>query len=708
MVMEETQLCQTRIPRQIRQPILRKPHTSTSNRAFRGMAVRSGFTVFSTIVKHPLPGNVSVYTEAIYTQTQRLADAMSWHELCEKPVFRLPMKTQKSPDTPSSGVAVAKDLLSLEKVRGIFVSLAKFVSAQTIYERNNPNLINSARTFDEAFRSYFANENELVLTVTQYQLVWREQVVYDIGCNTESIAFLLYKDGVGEISIHSQVKKAELEQFVEIIQSELYNPTARFDIVTKLWQAEFANIFYRVLDEQIDGADGDGDGAGSTTREQPLSANDHHNITPAEKPVADVPYADSSIETLGAYFTSLVERACPGPNTSAREQRFQDMLVELYDVRPEELTEWRSASKESGEDDDLISLLRTMIDFTGMRNTPPVIRDITDMIDRLVHYIRDEASVPTLIAALELQRSIVAESLEVGFASLPDRIETEITSSTYLVALARAANKSRNSAHDVLKYLSLVGDEAVAGLCELLAVSTDASIHEKACEALIDLAGDDIVRLVEEFDIENPWLAGDAVTLLSQTSRTDIPTIIHNILSSRDPQIRQCAIAYLVNVATDESAQLLCDLLKDANESVRVKTLVAVEDFRNPLIVDEVTSQCFAEQASFKSPEDLEHMFRTLGKLAGVTVLPRLRQTIAKRAWIPGGKNRNKRSKLLAITALRHIPGDEAQGLLEKLTHDSNNLVKTKALHMLKQRNASTSGDDEFRPSGDAGQELRS
>jgi hypothetical protein len=45
-----------------------------------------------------------------------------------------------------------------------------------------------------------------------------------------------------------------------------------------------------------------------------------------------------------------------------------------------------------------------------------------------------------------------------------------------------------------------------------------------------------------------------------------------------------------------------------------------------------------------------------------------------------------RREKLLAITALRYIPGADAQRILDTLSADSDTLVRTKAAHAMKQR----------------------
>ena len=598
------------------------------------------------------------------------------------------MKTLDLHQTATARQAGTGDPQAAESVRRILAALTRFIGAYAIYERNNPNLANFARAIEQSLQSYFTGEKELLLTVTQHQLSWRNHVVYDIGASKESIAFQLFKDGVGELSIHAPVTMAEIERFVEVLHSELYKPSAQVDIVTRLWRSDFSNIFYRILDEEPDGKSGDGAGGGAGTRQQPLSANDHRELDAAQAPAgAGARHSDSWVETLGAHFNTLAAREGRTPDPQAREQRLQEILAEHFAVSAAARAEWCRAAHERKEHDELISLLQMMFDFTRIHCPPPVVRDVTDVIERLTHSMREEANVATLTAALKLRRSMDTGSLDWAFGSLPNRVEAELTDSALLMSLTQAAGKSNADADELLEYMRLVGEKAVVGLCQMLAESTDPSLHQRVCGMLIELAGFYIVRVVDGFDIENPYLAFDAVHLLCQSAVAEFPPVVSRILSSRNPKIRECAIEFLLHTRTEESTRRLVDLLKDDNEGVRIRALVAIEDFPDPLLAGVITTLCFDEQSMLKSPDELEHMFRALGKQAGPDVLPRIGQTVAKKRWLPGGKSALKRNKLLAVTALRHIPGEGAQAMLERLSHDRDRLVRSKALHMLKQRN---------------------
>lgn len=165
--------------------------------------------------------------------------------------------------------------------------------------------------------------------------------------------------------------------------------------------------------------------------------------------------------------------------------------------------------------------------------------------------------------------------------------------------------------------------------------------------------------------------------------------------------MREQVIGYLVHVGNEEAARLLCTFLEDVDADLRIKTLAAVEEFKSPLIVEKLRVLCFSEGFASKNTEELERMFRAVGKLAGEHVLTELKQMIKKKGWVSLSKGRDKQGKLLAVTALRHIQGAESMNLLTELARDGDSLVRTKAQYVLKQlRDPKAAPDAEQTPVG--------
>jgi HEAT repeat protein len=586
----------------------------------------------------------------------------------------------------TSGQETARqDLRGIEKVRGIFACLSKYIHAKTIYASNNPNVANFAAAFYESFESYFRDDKELVLSVEQYRMRWHEETVYENREKAESIAFLLYKDGVGEITFQSSVAPAELERFVDLLRNEIFNPSSHLDFVSRLWQAEFAGITYRVFDECAEGASGEGRGAGSDSLEQPLQAGDHSLAPLAASSDGAGSASGGPPDSLGAYLEDLVERELRHSSPREREKRLQDMLTYLFASGADDLTSWSDNYARLDDGNKLLGLLSVMLDFAELRSAPPVVRDIDDIIDRLVRFIVEEAHVPTLVALLDIQRTTCRNRpFAVDFQSLPSRIEHELTNSAFLLSLGKTKGRSAQDAQEVLGYFRLIGENAAPGVCELLATSKDASIHKDACDTLIDIADKEVPRIVNDFNMDNPYEAKDAVYLLQRSATKEVHPVTRKLMSSTDLHVREQVVEYLVGVGNDEAASLLCTYLVDGDPGIRAKTFAAVEDFHHPQVTAKVLEACFTDENAPRSPDELERMFRAAGKLGGRGALGSIRKMLGKGSWLRLGKGRGKQNKLLAITALRYIPGPEAMELLKEFAEDGDSLVRTKAQYALK------------------------
>jgi hypothetical protein len=339
-----------------------------------------------------------------------------------------------------------------------------------------------------------------------------------------------------------------------------------------------------------------------------------------------------------------------------------------------------------------------MLDFTQAPSTPSVMRDFLDIIERLLQYRKDEADIPTLIELLAIIRKRPkTHTIIPDFHSLFGRIERELTNEAFLISLANIAKKSRKDANDVLRFFQQIGNAAVMGVCEVLARLKDPLIQIEACDTLLMIAKDNITKIIETFDIDNPYEAKSAVYLLRRSIISEVPPIIEKIMNSPSAQVRENVITFLVHAGSDKAAQLLCKLLEDDNVSVRVKAFSSVADFRHSLIIKKVTSLCFAEDIDTKSTDEQMRMFKTLGMLAEQDALFPIHHMIKNNKWFSFNKSKNKQNKLLAIEALKHISGIESLKILNKLACDGDRLVKTKAQHVLKHLNGEGAMPEEER-----------
>ena len=271
-------------------------------------------------------------------------------------------------------------------------------------------------------------------------------------------------------------------------------------------------------------------------------------------------------------------------------------------------------------------------------------------------------------------------------------------------------------AKDVFAYYRTVGRRAVPTVCALLEHVEQTSLHTEACDVLVAIAPDEIPEILQKLDMDKPRVARDVVYLIRSLEIDQIPDVVSQLMYYPDDHVREEVIAYLVSVGSDDAAILLVKLIDDADKRIRVRTLAAVENLRNPIITNKVITTAFDKESEVKGFDERDRLFKTLGRLAGAEIIPRIKTMMGKKNLIRKvmskkkilgdmigdknlfglGKGHDKERKLLAISALENIADPEVVGIMEELASDSNRVVSSRAKRSLKSLEAklgSSTGD---------------
>jgi hypothetical protein len=115
----------------------------------------------------------------------------------------------KDTHTHPAGKANAVTVGAPTGAETVLKALTKLVNGRKIYVENNPRLEQFRDEFTGALRRFFDQQEELVLSVEPHALKWEDTVVYENERREESLAFILFKDGIGEITLLPGVVSAE-------------------------------------------------------------------------------------------------------------------------------------------------------------------------------------------------------------------------------------------------------------------------------------------------------------------------------------------------------------------------------------------------------------------------------------------------------------------------------------------------------------------
>jgi hypothetical protein len=151
-------------------------------------------------------------------------------------------------DEPSFPIVYVTDLLK---------AFVKAVRAHQLYLPNNPMHARSLQSVCDAFATVWQHTDELELQVVETQLQWEGRVVLDEHERTsDNLAWLFYKDGIRELKILKGFEEEELAVLFDILHRVRKATDDDDDLLTLMWEREFATLQYRYVDLTTEGGPG--------------------------------------------------------------------------------------------------------------------------------------------------------------------------------------------------------------------------------------------------------------------------------------------------------------------------------------------------------------------------------------------------------------------------------------------------------------------
>jgi hypothetical protein len=601
-----------------------------------------------------------------------------------------------NPQTHSEGTVRADNgAAPVEKVRAVFNCLSKLVLGKKIYAKNNPALLRFSGDLAASLRDFFEYEDVLVVSTDKYRILWNEQVVYENDKRDESLAFILYRDGIGELSIHKTVTPQETEQFVDLLKEAVKAVWQDEDVVTQLWKADLEHISYRVLDEYLLGQFGEGRRGEAEARLASLETEDHPDAPCLADKGRIIVNSRDEVEPIDRYLNKLVGHDAAGMSEENREEHFQNMMASFFTVSSDELRTFKEKLFEKKKKDNLVGFISELLDFVFIKDNPSAVLDVMDTIDRLADYLTSELRGPVLVSLLEDIRQAAAKQTPSGnVREFLAGLEKRLTDPSILLLMRETVGTSDEVGEEAFTYFEAVGEKAIPTICKLIEEHPDPRLHKKARESLVRISGGKLSEVIEQLDIDKPQIARDVIALANAAHFREIPQVIKELVYYPDDHVRHEAIQFLAGLGSAEALGLLVKLLDDADKSVRLKTLAVVSDVDASVVRERLVEIAFGKEFTEREFDEQAEIFKALGKVVGEAALPKLKHSVGKKSFLGLAKRQTKMNKLLAIEALEQIDKPGAKKLLGDLANDSDDAVRSRAAEALGTR-------EELGPTGD-------
>jgi hypothetical protein len=564
---------------------------------------------------------------------------------------------------------------SAQGAERVLKSLSKLVSGRKIYADNNPRLEQFREEVSTSLREFFALEDELQLTVEQFAIHWHDDVIYENLRRDESLAFILFKDGIGELTITPPAIGDEMERLVRILADELHSSNNEDDVVTRFWNADFQHIAYRVLDDYLE-----------PQRKEQLAGErgleetaDHDELIPslADKGRVIVHRSDSLV-SIDAMLREVARRHQPQAADEEAELAYQRLLRSVFSVPVDELDIYRAEVERERADDGIAAFFEAFYVFELMPDNPAGVRDVSSILERLFEYAISERRAATLERLIRCVREFQDRT------DLPDNVRRFGEK-----MLARAANRELmesmldglaggdGNAGAVLAYAVAVGAPAVEVLVRALHRGAPPALHRRICDAIIAISPETAVSVIDRLDVDQPDVAIDAVYLARTLKLEALSPRLRELVFYPDARVKLEMLGWIAAHDGADNTNLLLASLGDLDRRVRIRVLDALCERREPRVRERLTEMAFAKELSERSTDEQEAIFKTLGHVGDASTVVQLRAMVEKRRLLPMAKGPDL--KLLAIRALERIHDAAALELLARLADDPADAVKQRA-----------------------------
>jgi len=442
---------------------------------------------------------------------------------------------------------------ALAAVEEALRAFAKAFRAVQLYLPNNPARAQSVDQARAAFARVWPHLSPLELQVREASLLVDDRVVYqDLERATESLPWLLYRDGLRTLSFETGFEASDLDALLALLHRVRTATTDDDDLVTMLWVADLPGVGYRYVE-----GTGTGDYVVSSGARASGSA-----AMPSDLPLTTAP--------AGATASG------DAPQGVVRTEDFDSTL---YFLEPREAAYLQDELKREYSEDQRRLVLASLFDIIDVQTDPEAQREAVGVLGQLVLEFLTLGEYE-LVAYLLREAASVAghDGLDVQVAERLGELPAHLSEPHAVAQLLQGLDgDSRAPVASLLE--GLFAELRPAALEPLVAWlgSAPASPARAAIErASLRMAGANTAELARMLEHPQEAVVRGALRLAAQLATPAAVPGLAKLLRGGDVKLRAEAVTALADIGSPSALQALERALDDADREVRVAAFRAI------------------------------------------------------------------------------------------------------------------------------------
>jgi HEAT repeat protein len=509
-----------------------------------------------------------------------------------------------------------------------------------LYEGNNAALDRFVEQVRGRLAKLWATLPHLTVQVRENEMVWEGEPVYRGETRSDDLAFLFYRDGIRQLTLLPGFEEAELVTFLEILARVQRLKEEEDDLLTLLWDRDWAHLRYRYVENLPEGVGLPSAADSPPPRAIPGPQKEERAVvsTVSREDFQEALYFldEGELRRLAAELRREMERDLWKDALSALCDRLEDsppqrqetVIGILADLLPTLLGAERLETAGA-----LLGDLVSVATRPGVL-PPQVLRRVRDLFERLA---RPEP-VEELIRTVEETGSPEAER---GLATLLGYLPPPA-----LPALLRAGESARTE-----------------GVRQAIAAATDR------------LGGADGARAVPLLADPDVRVATGAARVIGRRRIAAAAGEVARLLSRPEPELRLAAVEALLAIRNSVAAAALERALDDSVREVRMAAARALGTLRYAPAAKVLEAALESKRLREVDVTEQIAFFEAYGSVAGEAGVALLDRILNGKSWL--GRREVPEIRACAALALGRISSPAARASLTAAAADAEPVVRS-------------------------------
>ena len=566
---------------------------------------------------------------------------------------------------PVEGVEADEELLLARDLNNSFI---KAIKAFRFYPPDNPTLRGFRDQLFKKFQFFLNKHNSFTLQIGEYEFSFKGKVVYENRDVKASLAFLLYKDGLRELRFMKGLEKWEIEGLLDVIKRSDNLNQLEDDLVTLIWEKDFAHISYLATDEVLE--------------ENPIPIPEDVDqfrkklvfTPPAHHVQVDV-FEEDMEEGLDLDKMLLKTVEEPLPFVSNRS---------VYFIAPEEMEGLRKEVEGETHSTAVFNVTDILFEILALEKESEPYKSAISYFNKILDALlvlgefqkasdllkRFYITLKTY-ALKDWQREMVQKFI-VG-AGEAQRIEL----------IGKILEKEEGiRLEDVSGYLVLLQRNSIQPLIKLLGELKNSKTRRVVCDALAEI-GKNAIELITPFIDDRRWfLVRNIVYILGRIGKEQAFPYLQKAFNHGETRVRREAIQAFGLIGGSKAVGVLIRALTDADIRIRAMAAINLGKVGKTTGLASLLEIVQSKEFPKKDPTEIKAFFDAIGMVGSNEVTPVLEELLERKSFF--GRGKMDEMRIGAANALAMIGTPEAKAVLEAGRNSKDESIRNACLQAIR------------------------